>query len=259
MPKANTITIIPARMGSQRLPNKPLMPIAGTPMIVHVWRRAMAADIGAVLVACDSDDIVDAIHSEGGKAVLTPSDLPSGTDRVHYALTHANGELNGKTFDFDAVINLQGDLPDIDSQTIKTFAESMAQHKSAYPMMTLDTPLDETDQDKPQVVKSIVKNRNGDGVGTAKTFMRQLSHAASAFAAETDIDIGHHVGIYGWQREALSQFVAWQPTANEKTEKLEQLRAVDHAMPIGVLRIDSAPPGVDTENDLVAAEARMSR
>ncbi|MCG8624702.1 MAG: 3-deoxy-manno-octulosonate cytidylyltransferase [Proteobacteria bacterium] len=249
----NTIIGIPARMGSHRLPNKPLRTIAGTPMIVHVWRRATAADIGEVLVACDSDDIVDAIHSEGGKAVLTPSDLPSGTDRVHHAIKYANGVLNGD--EFDSVINLQGDLPDIDSQVIKTFAESMEKHKNAYPMMTLDAPLTDEDEDKPQVVKSIVKSRNGDGIGEAKTFMR---HVNGAFANETDIEIGHHIGIYGWQREALSQFVAWKPTANEKTEKLEQLRAVDKKMPIGVLRIGLAPLGVDTDDDLAAVRAHMS-
>src|SRR5215472_4857651 len=146
----NTIVVIPARMASIRLPGKPLADIAGEPMIVRVWQRAKLARVGPVLVAAGDEVIVAAIERAGGHAILTDPDLASGSDRAHAALDEYDPE--GK---FDAVVNLQGDLPALDPKAVKLVSQTLA-HSGA-DIATLAAPIvDPADADNPNVVKPVV-------------------------------------------------------------------------------------------------------
>lgn len=239
----DTITIIPARMAAVRLPNKPMRRIAGVPMIVRVWRQAVKAHIGPVVVACDSEAIADAITAEGGEAVLTDPNLPSGSDRVAAALNEIDPK--GK---FESVINLQGDVPEVAPNLLQTLAAGMA--KSDLPLLTLVAPLAESDIAQPQVVKVAIAWR-GEAIGRALYFSRSPIPYGGA-------DMWHHIGIYGWRRQALQQFISLPPSPLELSEKLEQLRAMEAGLPIGVIAVDSPPHGIDTADDLLAAEKRMA-
>jgi 3-deoxy-manno-octulosonate cytidylyltransferase (CMP-KDO synthetase) len=236
----NAIIIIPARMDSTRLPGKPLADIAGEAMIVRVWRQAVKAEIGPVVVAAAEEVIVAAVERAGGRAVLTDPTLPSGSDRVHEALLEIDPERR-----YDAVINLQGDLPALDPRAVRTVIAAL--RESDADIATLAAPiLDIADCDNANVVKPIVA-WNQDGVrGPALYFTR-------ARAPWGDGPMFHHVGIYAFTRAALARFVALQPSRLERREKLEQLRALEAGMRIEVARIDAVPLSVDTPDDLERA------
>tara|TARA_R110002073_G_scaffold1946_5_gene13668 strand:- start:555 stop:1385 length:831 start_codon:yes stop_codon:yes gene_type:complete len=235
----NPVVVIPARMASMRLPNKPLADICGEPMIVQVWRRAMEAEIGPVLVACAEQEIVDVIEAAGGIAVLTDPDLPSGSDRVHQAL---------QTFDpdgtYDAVVNVQGDLPTISPDDIRAVFDPLAD-----PMVDIATLAAEIKREEerhnPNVVKAVVAF-NGQRVARALYFTR-------ATAPFGDGPLYHHIGLYTYRRAALDRFVALPPAELEKRERLEQLRALENGMVIAVALVDGVPLGVDTPEDLERA------
>ena len=142
----NIITVIPARMGSLRLPDKPMAEIAGKPMIVHVWKQAVAAGLGPVLVACDNIAIVNAIQNEGGIALMTDSHLPSGTDRIYAALCEFDPDET-----YRRVINLQGDLPDIPPNYLALLANMLTQRQ--FELCTLVAPCEEYEINAPQVVR----------------------------------------------------------------------------------------------------------
>jgi 3-deoxy-manno-octulosonate cytidylyltransferase (CMP-KDO synthetase) len=240
------IILIPARMASTRLPGKPLADIAGTPMIVRVWRQAMAAGIGPVLVAAAEREIAAAVEAAGGRAVLTPPDLPSGSDRIFDAL---------KTFDpdgaHDVVVNLQGDLPALDPSNIRAVADTLAE--TGADIATLAAEIDnDADRDNPSVVKPVVAWDASGLRGRALYFTR-------ARAPHGDGALFHHIGIYAFTRGALARFVALPPSPLERREKLEQLRALEAGMTIAVARVDSIPLSVDTEEDLQKARELLSR
>jgi len=236
----NPIVVIPARMASSRLPGKPLADIAGAPMIVRVWRQAVAAKVGPVLVAVAEKEIADAIRGAGGEAVLTAADLPSGTDRIAAAL---------KSFDsagrFDVVVNLQGDLPALDPAIVKAAVDALA--ATGADIATLAAEIDDkNDFDNPNVVKPVVAWEPGGQRGRALYFTRSRApHGAGP--------LFHHVGIYAFKRASLTRFVALPPSALEVREKLEQLRALEAGMSIAVARVDSVPLSVDTAADLAKA------
>jgi 3-deoxy-manno-octulosonate cytidylyltransferase (CMP-KDO synthetase) len=242
----NPIVVIPARMASTRLPGKPLADIAGVEMIVRVWRQAKAANIGDVVVAAAEREICDAIESDGGKAVLTAPDLPSGSDRVFEALEKVDPFAK-----HDVVVNLQGDLPALDPAYVRDVASAL--ESSGADIATLAAEIDDpADRDNPSVVKPVVAWNEDGRTGRALYFTRATAPAG-------DGPLFHHVGIYAFRREALARFVKLPASPLEKREKLEQLRALEAGMTIAVARVDSVPLSVDTPADLEKARKLLAR
>ena len=246
----NIITVIPTRMGSLRLPNKPMADIAGKPMIVHVWKQAVAAGLGPVLVACDNISIVNAIQNEGGIALITDSDLPSGTDRIYAALCEFDSDET-----YRRVINLQGDLPDIPPNYLALLANMLTQRE--FDLCTLVAPCEKHEINASQVVKAVMSwnedfHESDFPTGRAHYFSR----APIPFGSDI---FWHHIGLYGWQRDALKQFVETAPSNLEKTEKLEQLRALELGMIIGAGKVEAPAVGIDTERDLIEIRKRLNR
>ncbi|HEY6578994.1 MAG TPA: 3-deoxy-manno-octulosonate cytidylyltransferase [Rhizomicrobium sp.] len=238
----SAITIIPARMGSARLPGKPLADIAGAPMIVRVWRNAVAAGIGPVVVAAAEPEIATAIDRVGGAAVLTDPALSSGTDRVFAALETVDADGA-----HDVVVNLQGDLPLLDPAHLRRVIETLA--TSGADVATLAAPIaDAADCDNPSVVKPVIAWNGNPSWGRALYFTR----ARAPFGEGT---LYHHIGIYAFRREALARFVALPPSPLEKRENLEQLRALEAGMTISIGLVGKAPLSVDTPADLACARA----
>jgi 3-deoxy-manno-octulosonate cytidylyltransferase (CMP-KDO synthetase) len=236
-----SIVLIPARMASTRLPGKPLADICGVPMIVRVWRQAMAAAIGRVVVAAAEREIAAAVEAAGGEAVLTDPELPSGSDRIWQALERLGG-------DPDTIINLQGDLPALEPAYVRAVGDALA--ASGADIATLAAEIDDpADYDNPAVVKPVVAWRGA--AGRALYFSR-------ARVPTGDGPLFHHVGIYAYTRDALRRFVALPPSPLEQREKLEQLRALEAGMHIEVARVDSVPLSVDTPEDLEKARRLLS-
>ena len=241
---ASPVIIIPARMAASRLPGKPLADIGGKPMIRHVWERAMAADIAPVWVATDHEEIMDVIRAAGGAAVMTREDHPSGSDRTFEAVSRIDPDSR-----FDLILNLQGDLPEMDPAIAVTLLDTV--RDGGAELSTLVTPASAEEAALPQVVKAVVSWQEGQNLGRALYFSRAaVPHGDSPFY--------HHVGVYGWRREALARFVTLPPSPLETSERLEQLRALEAGMRIAVAAIESAPAGVDTEADLAATRDRLS-
>ncbi|MGA9866251.1 MAG: 3-deoxy-manno-octulosonate cytidylyltransferase [Acetobacteraceae bacterium] len=238
------IIVIPARMASERFPGKPLAVIHGRPMIVHVLDRARAAGIGEVAVACGDPEIADAVRVAGGIAVLTDPDLPSGSDRVHAALTTLDPE--GR---HDVVLNLQGDVPTV----------------TAGQMRAALRPLDDPAIDIGTVVAPIasaVEARTASFVKAVCAFAEGAETAPALYFSRAPVPWGdgplwHHVGIYAWRRAALARFVALPPSALELREGLEQLRALEAGMRIGCARVAHGLFGVDTPADLARAREML--
>lgn len=241
----NPVLLIPARMASTRLPDKPLADIAGQPMIVRVWARAMAAGLGPVVVAAGEAEIVACVEKAGGQAVLTDPGLPSGSDRIWAALKAIDPKGS-----HDVIVNLQGDLPALDPGQIKTVVEALA--KSGADIATLAAPIDNAaDETNPAVVKAVAAWDADEKLGRALYFTRATAPAGEGV-------LYHHVGIYAYRREALESFVALPPSPLEQREKLEQLRALEAGMSIAVARVDEAPLSVDTPADLERARKLLS-
>jgi 3-deoxy-manno-octulosonate cytidylyltransferase (CMP-KDO synthetase) len=233
------IVVIPARRAATRLPGKPLADIAGEPMIVHVWRRAMEADVGSVLVATDDDEIADAIRSVGGDAVLTRSDHPSGSDRVFEAISLRDPDQH-----YDVIVNIQGDLPTIARDTIRDAMAPLADADVAIGTPVVEITVEE-EKTAPSVVKMI-----GSPIGPRR--FRAL-YFTRATAPSGEGPLYHHIGLYVWRRSALARFIALPPSPLELREKLEQLRAIEAGMRIDAVEVDAVPLGVDTQADLERA------
>jgi 3-deoxy-manno-octulosonate cytidylyltransferase (CMP-KDO synthetase) len=240
----NPIVAIPARMASTRLPGKPLVQIDGAPMIVCVWRQAVAADIGPVVVAAAEPEIVAAVERAGGRAVLTDPELPSGSDRVFAALKAVDPQ--GR---HDAIVNLQGDLPALDPAQIRIVADALGDADIATLAAEIGDPAERIN---PSVVKPVVAWEANGLSGRALYFTR-------ASAPAGDGPLFHHIGIYAFRRESLARFVSLPPSPLEKREKLEQLRALEAGMTIRVARVDSVPLSVDTPADLEKARALLGQ
>ncbi len=240
----SALVVIPARLASTRLPNKPLADIAGEPMIVHVWRRAIEADVGPVVVACGDEPIAEAVRRVGGTAVMTPSDLPSGSDRVFAAL-----ESLGATARHDVVVNVQGDLPTLDPALLRAAVDALA--ASTADIATIAAPIARPEEaDDPNVVKLAVA-WPASGPGRALYFSRSRIPWGAG-------ELLHHIGLYAYRRAALARFVALPPSPLERRERLEQLRALESGMTIAVARVDTVPLGVDTPADLERARALLA-
>ena len=236
------IILIPARLASTRLPRKPLADIAGLPMIVQVWQRAMESACGRVVVAAAEDEIVEVVTSAGGEAVLTDPDLPSGSDRIYQALEQIDPKGAHQR-----IVNMQGDLPTLEPGLITRVLEALGDND----MSTLVAEITEAgERDDPDVVKAIVSLHTPSS-GRALYFTR-------ATAPSGDGPLYHHIGIYAYQRAALANFVALPPSVLEQRERLEQLRALEAGMRIGVACVDTVPVGVDTAQDLELANRILS-
>ncbi len=243
--RPSPLIVIPARLAASRLPGKPLADIGGVPMIVHVWRRAVAAGVGRVVVACGDAPIAEAVAAAGGEAVMTEPDLPSGSDRVHAAAAAVD-----PAGDHDVVVNLQGDLPVIDPAIIRAALDPLAD--PAVDVATLAAVIVEPhERDDPNVVKAVLAARAGDRIARALYFTR-------ATAPSGDGPLWHHIGIYAFRRAALARFVALPPGVLEQREKLEQLRALEAGMRIDAAIVDGVPFGVDTPADLERARALIA-
>jgi len=217
------LTIIPARMGASRFPGKPLADMLGVPMIVRVWQQAVKADIGPVLVACAETEIAAVIEAAGGIPILTHPDLPSGSDRVRQA-----AEIFDPSGEYDIILNLQGDMPLIAPDVLRQTVDVLA----AYPQADIATAVtvidDVAEIANPNIVKAVL-----DKDGRALYFSRSpVPYGADAAY--------HHVGLYAYRRAALTRFCSLPPSILEQTER------------------DDAPAGVDTPEDLTAANAVLA-
>ena len=236
---------IPARLASTRLPHKPMALIHGVPMIVHVWQRAVAADIGPVFVAAAVREIAEAVTAAGGICVLTDPALPSGSDRVYAALQAVDPE--GK---IATIVNVQGDLPTIDPTLIKHVLDPLAD--AAVDIATRVCPISEPDErTRPSVVKAAVAWQSGEQIGRALYFSR-------APIPWGEGELLHHIGLYAYRRSALARFVGLPSGRLEQRESLEQLRALEAGMRIDVARVTTIPLGVDTPDDLERARAMLA-
>ncbi len=242
LPK-NPVVIIPARLAATRLPGKILADIHGQPMIVHVWRRAVESGVGPVVVACAEKEIAETIEAAGGQAVLTDPGHPSGSDRIFEALNKID-----EARAYDAVVNVQGALPAIDSAAIAAVFAPLAD--PAVDIATLAFEItDSQEAANPNVVKAVVSFAPGKRIARAVNFTRA--------APEGEGRGYQQVGLYAYRRAALERFVALPPGELEKREKREQLRALEAGMRIDVALVDTVPPGVDTPADLEQARAML--
>ena len=240
----STIILIPARMASTRLPGKPLADIAGRPMIVHVAERAREAALGRVVVATDVEEVAVAVRGQGFDAVMTRSDHQSGSDRIHEALQSLDPE--GRV---DFVINVQGDLPTIDPAAIRAVFAPL--EDSDVDIATLGVEImREEEKTNPNVVKIV-------GSPLSPDRLRAL-YFTRATAPWGDGPLYHHIGLYAYRRAALERFVSLPPSALERREKLEQLRALEAGLRIDAEIVQSVPLGVDTPEDLERARKILS-
>jgi 3-deoxy-manno-octulosonate cytidylyltransferase (CMP-KDO synthetase) len=234
--------MIPARLASTRLPGKPLAEIGGSPMIVHVWRRAVAARVGPVVVACGDPAIADAVGAAGGRAMLTDPALPTGSDRIHAALA---GLDPGRAH--DAVINVQGDMPMIAPAAIRLAFEALADPETD--IATLAAVIDDPAMLAQDHVNKVVAG-----------FADLARPARALYFSKLAVPWGEgphfeHVGLYAYRREALERFVALPRGVLEQRERLEQLRALEGGMRMSVRLIGADQHGgqVDTPADLERA------
>ena len=245
MTETRTLVLIPARMAATRLPGKPLLDIAGLPMIVHVLRSAEAAQIGRVAVATDTAEIAEVVKSHGGEAVMTRADHPSGSDRIYEAL----GKLDpdGKV---ETVVNLQGDFPTIRPDNIRSVLDPLAD--PAVDIATLAALIHtEEENANPNVVKAV-----GSTISPGR--MRAL-YFTRATAPWGDGPRYHHIGLYAYRRPALERYVRLPPSELEQREKLEQLRAIEAGMRIDIAIVETVPRGVDTLPDLETARGILAK
>ena len=235
--------IIPSRYASTRLPGKPLRMIAGETLVHRVYERAVLAKLpDIVIVATDNEKIESEVKSFGGRVRMTSPDHPTGTDRL--------AEVAASLPDYDIVVNVQGDEPFINPDVIDSLAKMLAE-RDDLDMTTAAAPLKEDEYDDPSAVKIVVNQK-----GEALYFSRSLiPYPRNEFS----VPPLKHVGIYAYRRDFLLAYAGMKQTPLEKTESLEQLRALEMGYKIGVIRIDSEDIGIDTEEDLKKANRLFER
>jgi 3-deoxy-manno-octulosonate cytidylyltransferase (CMP-KDO synthetase) len=245
MSKARILVLIPARMAATRLPGKPLLDIAGLPMIVHVLRRAEAAQIGRVAVATDTPEIATVVKAHGFEAVMTRPEHPSGSDRIYEALEKLDPRREA-----EIVINLQGDFPTITPDNIRDVLPPLADPDVDIATLAAEIHTEE-ENTAPSVVKAI-----GSPIGGRRLRALYFTRATAPYG---DGPRYHHIGLYAYRRAALERFVGLPPSALERQEKLEQLRALEAGMRIDVTIVDTVPRGVDTPADLETTRQLLSK
>jgi 3-deoxy-manno-octulosonate cytidylyltransferase (CMP-KDO synthetase) len=236
----SALVLIPARLAASRLPGKPLAMIADAPMIVHVWRRAMAAGIGEVAVAAGDPEIVAAVEAAGGRAVLTDPALPSGSDRILAAL-----RIIDPAEAHDMIINLQGDMPFVAPEPLRACAQLLDARRDCDIATVVAVESAPADRTNPDVVKAVLAGDPGRGGARALYFTRSTLYGGGP--------VWRHIGIYGYRRAALEAFTAAPPSPLERRERLEQLRALELGLSIWAGEVETAPLSVDSPADLQAA------
>ena len=237
------IILIPARLASRRLPNKPLATIGGQEMIIHVAKRAQSADIAPVIIA-SGDELICQIASKAGvKAILTDPNLPSGSDRCLAALQKMT---DGK--DYNIIINLQGDMPDIHPLALQKTYQALLE--SGADCATMVHPCADSDRDNPNQVKAVLA-------------LEDKPHPRILYFSRSAIPYGEgqlwgHIGLYVWRRRALEKFARLKPTLLEKREQLEQMRALEHHISFVATMTDNPPLTIDTQADLDKARQVMA-
>lgn len=238
------LILIPSRMASTRLPGKPLADIHGLSMIMHVVNRAKEADIGRVVVATDSRDIIDVVVDGGAEALMTRPDHTNGSDRIWEALQTLDPNES-----FDVILNVQGDLPTVDAATIRAAFSLLSDNDVDIATVACEIS-DDHEKTNPNVVKVV-------GTPIADNRLRAL-YFTRATAPYGDGPLYHHIGLYGYRRSALKRYVALPPSTLERRESLEQLRALEAGMRIDVALVDTVPLGVDTPADLEKARTLLT-
>lgn len=241
---ANPIILIPARMSSTRLPGKPMIDLNGLPMILQVVNRAKEADIGRVVVATDDAQIHECVISAGNESIMTRDDHTTGSDRIFEALIKIDADGA-----HDQIINIQGDLPTLDKTTVQRCASLLTEGEADISTVVAEITVEE-ERTNPNVVKAI-------GTPIGKNHFRAL-YFTRATAPTGEGPLYHHIGLYGYRREALERFVSLAPAPLEQRERLEQLRALENGMRIDFAVVDTVPLGVDTPADLDKARAQLT-
>ena len=240
----NTVIIIPARLGAKRFPNKPLVKINNVSIIIHVLSRAKESKVGEVFVATPDDEIFQVVKENGGRAILTKAEHPSGSDRVYEAYTKKL--INN----VDLIINLQGDMPNIKPESISKLAKLMRSNNCD--IGTLASYItDKKDINDPNVVKvQVEQTLKDDNFLDAKDFFRIKKDLK-------DEKIYHHIGIYAFTNIALTKYVKLARSKLEIERNLEQMRAMENNLTIKVGLCDSTPLGVDVKEDLIKVSKEM--
>ena len=241
----STLIVIPARLKATRLPDKPLADIAGEPMIAHVWRRAVEAKCGPVIVVADDEAICEAVRLVGGEALMTRPDHQSGSDRIFEAVSRIDPEG-----EIETIVNLQGDLPTLDPGLVRACLGAL--DDSAADIGTIAATITRVEErTDPNVVKVV-----GSPLGSRVLRALYFTRAAAPYG---DGPLYHHIGIYAYRRAALARFVSLPPSPLETREKLEQLRALEAGMRIHVALVDTVSLGVDTPPDLARARQLLAK
>ncbi|MEO1543835.1 MAG: 3-deoxy-manno-octulosonate cytidylyltransferase [Pseudomonadota bacterium] len=248
----NTLVVIPARMEASRLPGKPMVEIAGKPMIEWVWRQACAAETGRVVVATDAEEVFNAIRSCGGEAVMTRSDHTSGSDRVFEAVNKVDPEG-----DAEFIVNLQGDLPTLEPRLIKACLQPLRRKGPDIATLVAEI-VDKDERDDPNAVKVVGTPLKDIETPTGRLEVMRALYFTRAAAPWGEGPLYHHIGIYAYRRSALERFVILRPSRLEKRERLEQLRALEDEMRIDAAIVDTVPIGVDTPEDLAKARRTLA-
>ena len=237
--------IIPSRLDAQRLPNKPLKLINNKEMILHVYDLAIRSNAGEVYVASPDQQIVDIVKNSGGNAIKTSDNHETGTDRIFEVFKETlNSEPN-------IIINLQGDMPNLESQAISNLVSYMGKNKCDIGTLASDFN-SEAELDNPNVVKVAVKEKLSNDI---------FLNALDFFRVKTNstYNLYHHIGIYAFTNKALIRYVSLKRSKLELERKLEQLRALENKMSIHVGYIKSSPLSVDTEDDLIEVKNLMEK
>ena len=236
-----TLVLIPSRMASKRFPDKPMAIIKGKPMIQRVWEQAVKSNLGDVKVVCCEKIVYDCISSLGGEAIITDPDLPTGTDRIYEGIKNHNN-----IDEYDSIINLQGDMPLIDSSDIGKVNLPLLQ---GFDIGTLVTDLKTAEVKNTNITKAKINWIKKNKIGKAIDFYRVSKNESEDY---------HHVGIYSFRFQTLKKFITLPPSKNEIERKLEQMRALDAEMTIGVNYVKNVPISIDTKEDLNNVEKIMS-
>lgn len=241
---SRTLVAIPARWGSTRFPGKPLHLIAGKPLVQHVWERCQdCRAVDTVIIATDDERIVEAASTFGAKAVLTKPTHPSGTDRIAEAALAFP--------DHDIIINVQGDEPLISPRLIDDLAKALTQD-AEISMITAASVIHDPAQVADANVVKVVTDAYGDALYFSRSTLPFVRNAQPSTLHK------RHLGIYGFRRDFLFQFVAWPPSMLELTESLEQLRAMENGVRIRVVMTEDLSPGVDTFEQARAVESLLA-
>ena len=241
----NTAIIIPTRLGAKRFPNKPLEKIKNIPMIVHVLRRAEESKVGEVIVATPDQEIIEIVEQNGGKAIITNKDHPTGSDRVY--------EAYSKNFknEIDIIINLQGDMPNISPESIFKLEKFMRQNKCEIGTLASNLRSKEEITDRNVVKVQVDQDLKNNNFLDVKDFFRTKNEIKNE-------KIYHHIGIYAFTNTALTKYVKFARSKLEIERNLEQMRAMENNLIIKVGLCDSSPLGVDIEEDLIQVSKEMN-